>query len=391
MDCFIPSKILIGFRNRSDTYLGKLAFITYKNQQGEIANSHNFKSWIDSSIPTIEVDNCPRNSFIINKSVNHSSSYYFSESKIRIFDSREFEIEITLGNFLYVARHSNISKMEITQDCVYGFNNNQIVLIPINSEEYAKSMEHSTTVLTPLEHTIGNSCQDNKQNHYTFLGEQSIRFLQQNKKQSKKGKLVLNNHSYLKIFSGNLLSSNHTPLLSTTESNELVNNINKISDFIKTSKVSESTLEDCLLQNKQALHSFFKHNTLRNCGYIDPSYLNETFTIFLDKSSFSILPKFNIKENVFEINIFFNIFKLYSDNYHYSSIDAQKPFFSFTHSAELKDFDSLIEILKDNIENFNQHKLSTLNNKQAVLFSMFFHDLIDRKITYINELSQQLP
>lgn len=139
---FIPSKITVGFTKRSDTYTGKLAFIVYKDEKGNIKKEKSFNGWIDKSIEVIEIDNKPESGFILNRDI-HRGGYHFSSGRnvIRVYDSRDFEFEITPSNLIGLLANSDCSKGEILEKCVYAWNGTELILLPVNSEEYTKSIQ----------------------------------------------------------------------------------------------------------------------------------------------------------------------------------------------------------------------------------------------------------
>ena len=63
----IPDKIKVGFQKRSDTYTGKLSYITYINKKGKLAKETSWEGWRDEKITPLEFDNVPTEGFVLNK------------------------------------------------------------------------------------------------------------------------------------------------------------------------------------------------------------------------------------------------------------------------------------------------------------------------------------
>ncbi len=55
----IPSKIRVGFQNRSGTYTGKLAFVIFYDQKGVLRREPSWQSWRDKTIDPVDFDNNP--------------------------------------------------------------------------------------------------------------------------------------------------------------------------------------------------------------------------------------------------------------------------------------------------------------------------------------------
>lgn len=139
---YIPKKIKVGFVKRSDTFTGNLGFVIYYNDKGELKQEKSWDGWRDKSIAPKEFDNVPRSNFIFNKDVKRYG-HWSSNSKVRIYDSRDFEFEIDFSNMMYILMHSDVSKRDIQEECVFAWSGKNLVLIPVNSQEYIESMEYT--------------------------------------------------------------------------------------------------------------------------------------------------------------------------------------------------------------------------------------------------------
>ena len=96
---FIPEKINIGFQNRNDTYTKKLAYVIYFDQKGVLRKETSWQNWRDESIDNIIYDNIPISGFVLNKHVgDYDTGWNHRHSYCRVYDSRDFEFEITIEN-----------------------------------------------------------------------------------------------------------------------------------------------------------------------------------------------------------------------------------------------------------------------------------------------------
>lgn len=148
MSIMLPEKLKVGFQKRADTYNGKLAFITYFNMDGSVKNERTFENWTDDKIEKELFDNVPQKGFVLNKGVKRYSSFGGNNQKIRIYDPRGFEFEITVDNLVELTQYSDINYQEITQECILAWRGNQIYLVPTNSQTYSElqNMEKASNV-----------------------------------------------------------------------------------------------------------------------------------------------------------------------------------------------------------------------------------------------------
>ncbi len=140
---FIPSKIKVGFQERKDTFTGKLAYVIYFDEKGVLRKETSWKSWIDPKIETIEIENSPRAGYIFNKGQQRYGHWGSGRSVIRVYDPRDFEFEISVDNLIGLLMHSDVSKRDIVEECVYAWAGKELVLLPTNSEEYKQSVEYT--------------------------------------------------------------------------------------------------------------------------------------------------------------------------------------------------------------------------------------------------------
>ncbi len=137
---FLPKKIKVGFQARTDTYSGLLAYLIYYDNTGKLRKEASWNNWCDQKIEAKEYDNQPLTGFVLNKKVGGcKSNWNYRQSYIRVFDPRGFEIEITLGNLLYILENtSSIKGKGLEGEFVYGWSGTELVLIPTSSPDYAE-------------------------------------------------------------------------------------------------------------------------------------------------------------------------------------------------------------------------------------------------------------
>lgn len=139
----IPEKLKIGFQKRTDTYTGKLAYVTYVNKKGEIAKFTSWERWRSKEMDVDTVDNVPTEGFVLNKRVGGGGSgWNHRETKCRIFDPRGFEFEITVENLLFILQECTSTKGKgLEGQFVYAWDGPDLVLLPVGCEDYNLSSE----------------------------------------------------------------------------------------------------------------------------------------------------------------------------------------------------------------------------------------------------------
>lgn len=140
---FIPEKIRVGFQKRTDTYTGKLGYVIYYDEKGKIRKEQSWKSWCDAKQGVLELDNSPRSGYILNKGVKRYGYFNSGRSVIRMYDPRDFEFEISVDNLVAIFMHSNVSKRDIEEECVFAWAGSELVLLPVVSEEYQQAKAYT--------------------------------------------------------------------------------------------------------------------------------------------------------------------------------------------------------------------------------------------------------
>lgn len=140
---YIPEKLKIGFQKRNDTYNGKLGYVIYYDQVGILRKEAGWNGWRDKTIEPQEFDNVPTEGFVLNKDVGgvrHSWSWNGRMEKVRVYDPRGFEFEISIPNLLFILTECNAIKGKgLEGEFVYAWAGKELVLCPIVSQEYKSS------------------------------------------------------------------------------------------------------------------------------------------------------------------------------------------------------------------------------------------------------------
>lgn len=173
---FIPSKLKVGFDKRGDTYTGQLAYIIYYDKQGVLRKEKSWESWRDHKIKAQEVDNTPTEGFVLNKKVGgYKSDWNYRDAHVRVYDPRGFEFEIDVPNLLFILQQCDCNKGKgLEGKFVYAWQGTELVLLPVGSEEYSKSInftELQGKQVSKKDLKPGITYQTKKQEELTYLGK----------------------------------------------------------------------------------------------------------------------------------------------------------------------------------------------------------------------------
>lgn len=171
---YIPKTIKVGFQERNDTYTSKLGYVIYYDGKGVLRKETSWNSWRDNKIEPIESPNEPAR-FLINKRIKRYADWFGSDKeKVRIYDHRDFEFEISIANLIEILQHSDITKRDIMQECVYAWQGTELVLLPTNSEEYKESLANTEKLdskFSAKDLVIGRTyTQKREEGQYIYLG-----------------------------------------------------------------------------------------------------------------------------------------------------------------------------------------------------------------------------
>jgi len=141
----IPKLVKVGFQNRSDTYSGKLAYVVYIDNKGVLRKEKSWEGWRDKKITPEELPNEPTQGFVLNKDVGgtqRSWSWNARREKVRVYDPRNFEFEISVENLLFILQEcSSIKGKGLEGEFVYSWAGTELVLLPVASQEYKGSLD----------------------------------------------------------------------------------------------------------------------------------------------------------------------------------------------------------------------------------------------------------
>lgn len=141
----IPGKIHVGCVKRGDTYTGKLAYVIYTDEKGKVRKEKSWNGWRDKKIPVQNLDNEPTEGFVLNKKIGGQNwGWHSRQTKVRVYDPREFEFEIDVENLLFILEEcSAIKGKGLEGEFVYAWDGPKLLLLPISSQEYKASKQHT--------------------------------------------------------------------------------------------------------------------------------------------------------------------------------------------------------------------------------------------------------
>jgi len=141
----IPEKVKIGYQERRDTYTKKLAYVIYYDTKGVLRKETSWQSWRDKKIDFDDYENVPTEGFVLNRGVGGQRQSYGWNARneyIRVYDPRGFEFEISVANLLFILQECTSSKGKgLEGEFVYSWSGKELVLLPVNSQEYKVSTE----------------------------------------------------------------------------------------------------------------------------------------------------------------------------------------------------------------------------------------------------------
>ncbi len=144
---FIPKKLNIGYVKRDDTYTGQLAYIIYWDSKNKLRKEGSWESWRDKTIDPNIYDNEPIEGFVLNKNiggVGRSWNWNERREKIRVFDPRGFEFEITVENVLFILEECTSTKGKgLEGKFVYAWDGPELILLPVDTYEYKQCVGYT--------------------------------------------------------------------------------------------------------------------------------------------------------------------------------------------------------------------------------------------------------
>jgi hypothetical protein len=202
---FIPDDLKVGYQKRSDTYTSNLGYVIYKDSKKQWRQEKSWEGWRNKEIDAKEFENKPTEGFVVNRDVGgvrrSYSSWHGRMEKVRIFDPRDFEIEITVENLLYVLQEANSIKGKgLEGQFVYAWKDKQLVLLPVGAQEYENSTKFTALQsgkVSARTLVAGGTYQTKSQENIVFLGKirwHSWEYLSK-KKRTELGENITSNYS----------------------------------------------------------------------------------------------------------------------------------------------------------------------------------------------------
>ncbi|AMW62810.1 hypothetical protein DIGNKC_235 [Bacillus phage DIGNKC] len=174
---YIPDKLKVGFQSRSDTYSGKLSYITYYDEKGVLRKENSWKGWIREELGIMELDNVPTEGFVINRSGGGVPKWSERKAFIRVWHPEGFEFEIDLDNLMFILAHCSVTKGKgIEGKLILAWEGQQLYLLPVESDVYQTMSAYSTVIkklefVEPKDLKIGYTYIDTKnQEEWVYLG-----------------------------------------------------------------------------------------------------------------------------------------------------------------------------------------------------------------------------
>lgn len=172
---YIPKTLHIGYQERKDTYTGKLAYVIYTDDKGVKRKEGSWKSWSREFLP--DEQNVPTEGFVINKDVGGVRQSYGWDArleKVRVYDPRGWEIEITIPNLLFILQECTSTKGKgLEGEFVYSWDGKDLVLLPISAQQYKDCVEFSQNQgkkVSKDEVKVGHWVKFKDDQEYIYLG-----------------------------------------------------------------------------------------------------------------------------------------------------------------------------------------------------------------------------
>ena len=149
----------------------------YYDQKGKLRKEVSWNGWRDKSIEPQEFSNEPTSGFVLNKKVgDYKSSWSHRHAYCRVYDPRNFEIEISIENLLYILENnSSIKGKGLEGLFVYGWDDKNLILIPTDSPDYKEMMKlndlrHEKKKFDSKNMIIGATYKTNQNYELIYLG-----------------------------------------------------------------------------------------------------------------------------------------------------------------------------------------------------------------------------
>lgn len=199
---YIPKDLKVGFQKRSETYTGRLGYVIYFDDKGKLRKETSWENWRhkpeDSAgrlydpekkryynsketygdfVAPIDLKNDPIEGFVLNKNAGGvHSGYGWNDriEKVRVYDPRGFEFEISIPNLLFILQECNAIKGKgLEGEFVYSWDKTELVLLPTCSAEYKECLGFTklqAKSVSKKDLIPGHLYQDKDENKYCYIG-----------------------------------------------------------------------------------------------------------------------------------------------------------------------------------------------------------------------------
>lgn len=144
---YIPKGIKVGYQNREDCYTGKLAYVVYVDDKGKLRKEKSWQGWRNKKIKPDDFNNEPTEGFVLNRKAGGvGSGWGWNDriEKVRVYDPRDFEFEISIPNLLFILQEcSAIKGKGLEGEFVYAWSGTELILLPVGSSEYEECVKHT--------------------------------------------------------------------------------------------------------------------------------------------------------------------------------------------------------------------------------------------------------
>ena len=319
---FIPKKLRIGFKKRPNSADGLLSYVIYFDEKNKIRKETSFLGWIDKTIPTMDLENNEISGFRILTSIKRNP-YHFGDAteKVRIYDPRGFEFEISMSNLIFLFDHGNLIDLEYKSKCVYSWNKGELILLPVNSLAYKTNVDKLALINNKLKEKdmiIGASYSLKKSNEeLIYLGKyfylksynyskntnkliKSLDLLNTKSAISIKQYTELNKEKYifLKVENNNAEIVSYTSLTAIEEvKNEMAMSLEEVDKITKTNSFKNTPFE--FTENKNFKSVYFFENEkyefiLSSAGHFSTNYN----VVIIDKAKNTIIKNNTLSEEL---------------------------------------------------------------------------------------------
>lgn len=178
---FIAPRLKVGYQTRGGTYDGKLSYIIYFDEKGKLRKEASWKTWCNEGLGSQEFENIPTKGLMLNKQIvrdaYHFGHYAEGRTMARIYDPRGFEFEITIENFFGICSTHDLIKGEIVGEFVYAWDGTELVLLPVDSQQYQEAIvftENKNIKMKSTDLEVGYKYLTKLNKEVTYIGKYTM-------------------------------------------------------------------------------------------------------------------------------------------------------------------------------------------------------------------------